>query len=509
MTKHQGNRKFPSLNALRRYVPLAVWVTVILTVMIIPLKIIGYGFLPSDDALRHGAKVLSGKPWSEILVLNDVYKMDHEFGWNWLLEEIQRWTNWNAESLVVFSVVALFVVVGWSALPWLKRPEAWLATLMLVMLSSAVCERMALGRPYLVTSAILLTLLFLWQRHGSAPPKKWMLLLATALFAVGTFVHGVWYLWVLLLGAFVVAGAFRWAISLGLCWVAGVFIGSALTGHPFAYPLQAFKIALLAVGTHGPTSTKATELQPFDGNVLALVALGGLLVFRQQMKLSNTVPLAKNPAFWLACGCWMLGFQVERFWIEWGCPALMVLLAWDLELFLQARFAADSFKRLGLALGLAAAAFLCITSDVGSRWSRAATWDFLTADNPAAAGWLPDRGGIFYSADMNFFYDTFYKNPKADWRYQVGFEPALMPGDDFKTYQKIIWNIVWYGGTDEGYQPWISKMQPPDRLAIRSGVRPNIPALEWKEVTIHGLWIGRLPRTNAPPLLPVAKPVGN
>ena len=111
---------------------------------------------------------------------------------------------------------------------------------MMATLVAAVCGRMTLGRPYLMTFAILLTLLFLWQKFGSAPPKTWMLLLATALFALGTFVHGVWYLWVLLLGAFVLAGEFRWAISLGFCWVIGVFIGGAFTGHPLEYPLQAF-----------------------------------------------------------------------------------------------------------------------------------------------------------------------------------------------------------------------------------------------------------------------------
>ena len=182
---------------------------------------------------------------------------------------------------------------------------------------------------------------FMWQKFGSAPPKKWMLLLATALFALGTFVHGVWYLWVLLLGAFFLAGEFRWAISLGFCWAIGVFIGSALTGHPFEYPLQAFKLALLAVGMHATARTMASELQPFHGDILAVEILGGLLVLRQLAKL-NAVPLAKTPAFWLACFGWVLGFKVTRFWADWGWPALMVLIACDLQLLLQTCFAAVS-----------------------------------------------------------------------------------------------------------------------------------------------------------------------
>ena len=125
-----GHSNPSPLDPLKRYVPLAVWAIVILVILAIPLKIIGYGYLPGDDALRHAAKAVSGKSWSEILVLNPTYKIDHEFGWNLLLEKIHLWTNWDAESLVIFSVVSLFILVGWSALPWLKRPEAWLVTLM-------------------------------------------------------------------------------------------------------------------------------------------------------------------------------------------------------------------------------------------------------------------------------------------------------------------------------------------------------------------------------------------
>src|ERR1035438_5924336 len=75
----------PVLAPLRRYVPLAVWVIVILTLLLIPLKIISYGYIPPDDALRTEAKAVSGKTWPEILVLDPVYKIDHEYGWGPLL----------------------------------------------------------------------------------------------------------------------------------------------------------------------------------------------------------------------------------------------------------------------------------------------------------------------------------------------------------------------------------------------------------------------------------------
>jgi hypothetical protein len=89
---------------------------------------------------------------------------------------------------------------------------------------------------------------------------------------------------------------------------------------------------------------------------------------------------------------------------------------------------------------------------------------------------------------MQFFYNTFYKNPGGGWRYIVGFEPALMPPDDLKIYRGIHRSE----GSAESYEPWIKKMRPADRLALGRSARPDLPALEWK-LAAQGVWIGRLP----------------
>jgi hypothetical protein len=39
----------------------------------------------------------------------------------------------------------------------------------------------------------------------------------------------------------------------------------------------------------------------------------------------------RDPVFWLVCLCWILGFSAGRFWFNWGCPALMVLVICDLQ----------------------------------------------------------------------------------------------------------------------------------------------------------------------------------
>ncbi len=281
-------------------------------------------------------------------------------------------------------------------------------------------------------------------------------------------------------------------------WIVGVFLGASFTGHPLESLYQAVVMAYRAFGMHLTQRTMVTEFRPSAGDVFGLILLGGLLILRQLAGLKAR-SLATNPAFWLAVLAWVLGFKAVRFAADWGWPALMVLITCDLQLLLETRLAADSFKRLALVGGLAVATFLATTSDCDSRWTSNLTQQYLTPDDKNLTGWLPDKGGILYSSEMAIFYQTFFKNPNGDWRYILGYEPALMPDEDFQVFHKILWNF----GDAKAYAPWVEKMRPADRLVIFGGrgSPPNIPQLEWN-YGVSGIWIGRLPRTNAPPPAP-------
>src|SRR5271170_8144778 len=193
---------------LKRYLPLAVWVVVVLTIILVPLKIIGYGFLPMDDALRHAAKAVSGKSWQEILVMRGDFVIDPSPGWQKILawvnhaSWVQNWPDGPAEALVIFSVVSLMLLVTLCALPWLRRPEAWLGALLSAAVFAPACTtRLMRGRPYILTDFVVMMILLLWSRRADSDekdcPRRSALIFTPLLVAASAWIHGSWYMLVL------------------------------------------------------------------------------------------------------------------------------------------------------------------------------------------------------------------------------------------------------------------------------------------------------------------------
>lgn len=468
--------------------------TVILTILVIALKITGYGYLPPDDSLRHAGKAVSGKSWSEILVMRERFSMDHNPGWHWILGGLHRSAGWGTDALVTFSVVALFALFGWSALPWLRRPEAWMtALLVFAIVAPSIIGRMSLGRPYILTMTITVVLLLMWTRS-----ERWswpMLAFSSVLIALSVWIHGSWYLLSLPVGVFVLCGQWRKGIALGGCWVAGTILGATLTGHPFGFIYQAIDIMFSCFGNHLLQRTLVTEFRPSDGNFPVLMVIALLLLWRQARgEWRNDV--VYNPIFVLAVVGWLLGLRVVRFWEDWGQPAALLWVALELQHMFRRWIAEDSFKRVLLTLIVAAAAYTAATSDRGGRWTWNLTLEYLSEQDEEMAEWLPEPGGILYSSDMGVFYRTFFKNPTAPWRYILGFESTFMPEDDLAIHRNIQWNF----GDAKAYQPWVEKMRPEDRMVILggAGARPRVEGLEWHYVATN-TWIGRLPRDTEDP----------
>jgi hypothetical protein len=306
-------------------------------------------------------------------------------------------------------------------------------------------------------------------------------------------VHGSWYLFGLVIGAFALAGQWRKSFALAGCWGAGVVLGAVMTGYPLVYLEETTVHLFSTFEGHLLERMLVTELQPGSGELVFVTAIILALLWRV-LRGEWKPEVVRNPVFILAAVGWVLSFKVARFWTDWGFPAAVVWLAMELEAALQSKLPARRPATLLLS-GLAAAGiFFATTRDLNSRWTDNLTTEYITPETPNITGWLPEKGGTLYASDMRVFFRTFYKNPHAEWRYILGFEPGIMRPEDRAILRKIQWNYF----TAQAYEPWVKQMRPEDRLVLLQTGQPNIGGLEWYYAATE-TWIGRLPRKGPTP----------
>ena len=235
--------------------------------VVIPLRVVAQGFLPGDDALRHAGKAVSGRDWHDILVLRPEVHMDSHPGWHVLLGLLHRLFDASAHDLVLFSVVALFVVFSLPALLLLRRGEAWLFALAALALADpAVLSRLFMGRPFVVSAALLVALCLTWPAFDRDRPGAGALGLLVAGFALAAWMHPSFYLFGLPIACFLATGHRRLAARLLGGLAAGVLIAAVLTGDPVGYLTGSFLHPYLAFTGPGGTATLAIEFRPYAGS---------------------------------------------------------------------------------------------------------------------------------------------------------------------------------------------------------------------------------------------------
>ncbi len=463
---------------------------VISAMILIPLRVMGYGFLPLDDALRHVAKALSGKGWEDIVVLRKGMTLDDHPGYHALLRAVYNITKWQCDELLSFSVIILFMLFCISPIFFLKRPEAWAAALFVVTITNfAFIMRLFFGRPYIIAMATVVILLFAWPRLKDRKRPYGTMALVTVMMALSTWIHCSWYLLILPVICFAIARQWRVAAIAGACTLAGILLGAMLTGHPLLFFRENIAHAFLVFNNHPLPRTLTMELRPFTGDAMTAIAVVLVLLWRRARGEWDR-KCADNPAFILAIAGWVLGFFVYRFWLDLGLPAALVWMAQEFEcIFSKKQFSRHS-NRLIFSVLIISVLYLNITNDINNRWTDNPAAEYLYNKDPELASWMPGRGGIVYSDDLRVFFATFFKYPHAPWRYMVGFEPGLMPPGDLAVFM----NIQMSHGAPESFYPWVRKMRREDRLIVTpgSGREPGIPELEWYYAG-SGLWIGRLP----------------
>jgi hypothetical protein len=464
------------------------------------LRVLASGYLPYDDALRHVAKAVSGRPWSEILLLGPGFDLDSNPGWHAILGALHRFLGLGSVDLLLASVVLLFVLFSLGPILLLRWPEAWLLSLALLnVVDPGAFVRLMSGRPFIVSTAIVPVVFLLWPRLET-PRWRGPFALFVACGAAACWIHGSYYLLALPVLALLVAGRWRAGVRLAGAFAIGIALGALLTGHPLGHLGQMLHHGWASVGMPRSTEALVGEFQPFEGKAAAVVAFFALLAWRQARR-PDAAPPWREPVVVMAAGSWALGYVAARFWQDWSAPALVTLAALEFQDALEAH--EGRAARLSAGLVAAVLVFLGVGADSQQRWSSMPQRAFLSRDNPTHAPWLPGPGGVAYSADMWVFYAMFFRNPDAPWRYVLGFEPAMMPPDDYRVYREVKRS----GGATESYLPWLRKMRPTDRLYVmnHSPVPPPIPGLEWFQPVLT-VWAGRLPRAAEPGPGPPAVP---
>ena len=265
-----------------RYIPLASWLVTIIVLLLIPFKIVGYGFTPGGDARRHVAQPLRTAPSRKSSSCGPAIR--------WItvragldLEAIARACRLGQGQVDELFAGGLDVCVLFAPLPWLRRPEAWLAALLAELVAlPELMTRFSQARPYLFTEALCMIVLLIWSRRGPKSPTWWQIGFTTVAIALSTWVHGTWYLWVLPVAAFYFAQWWPAALSLTCCWLAGAVGGAILTGQPFAFLKQAVFMIFSIYHEHTPAWMLVGELNPSYGEFATLILLAIVFLWRRQ-----------------------------------------------------------------------------------------------------------------------------------------------------------------------------------------------------------------------------------
>jgi hypothetical protein len=448
---------------------------------LIAMQILASGYMPVDDALRHAAKAVARKPWSEIVLMKPG-ALDFSPGWHAFLTGVHRLTGANVHTLVWIEVILLFVLFWLGPLLLLARPEAWLVAISIGALLEPQLEmRLIIGRPLVLPMAILVTMCLLWRRLDTEVLSRRAFAVAVLLVAIAVWVHGSWYLWALPVFACLLAGHRRVAVRFAAATAIGVAIGALATLHPVQFLWQHLGLALNVGG--GGLGGWVYEMKPYPFFPMLTLTVPLIVIVRRIWRGAPAHELLRDPVFILAALGFILGLKSARFWMDWGMPALVVFLALEVQALLDAQSPGRA-RVLGAAV-LSLAVFMIWTANVNDRWHSRFDPAIRLLATPERSSALPDSGGVLYTDDRRVFFELFYYRPEVPWRHALSYSPELMPQDDYEVYAARV------AGGLEALEPWARKLRVEDRLLVRDprGV-PPFPSLQWQHIA-NDLWSGR------------------
>ncbi|NLI76490.1 MAG: hypothetical protein GX442_08615 [Candidatus Riflebacteria bacterium] len=478
----------PPVGRADRIAGLFILFLVLASLVAIPLLVLSQGYSPVDDANRHVAKVFADRPWDRIVVFRPGLRHDHtHVGWDAILRLARATLAPTKEELLEFSVVASFLLVFLPAVFLPARPEALLAAfLWLILVEGTPLSRLLYGRPFAATMGALLVILLL-HANTDRFSRRTTGVLTFAVVAAATWIHSSWFFFLFPALAFLATGRWRTALDYAAAAVPGILAGAILSGAPLAVLAEAVSHQSQALGENLFTCMLVKEFQPNDPLPLYPLTVFVLLAARARVPPEHRPqadPLT-DPALVLAIACYALGFRVGRFWYDIGVPAFLAWMTTEIGDHLRAAGPRGTVRYAAAVTVLCAGLVLAGTADSSERYSKTLKQPYPVR-TPENADWFPDRDGTFYNLSMRLFYGTFFHNPTGDWRYLLGFEPAMMPAEERAILDRYLWN----NRQDEILHTWAAEMRPGDRLLIFTPYVVPVPGIEWKTVC-EGVSIGR------------------
>ena len=474
--------------AEERFLRSGILVLCLLVFLLVPLRIVSYGYLPPDDALRHAAHAVDGRSWGEIILLNPQFRgdMDSHPGWEDLLRAVHRATGWSPSGLVDFSVMLAFLTFTVVGLIASGNAPAWLlACAVMSVIEPALFHRLSLGRPVFFSMTGLAVMLFLWTRIRS---PRWLVEAAAGfvVFTIDFVMHPTtWYLWLLAVPPLVACRRWRSLLLMAGAIVAALAAASLVNGwyNTLLLPVLVLRLALFQAHVVG--TNLVSELQP-SGGAYASLGVVALILIGRRLRGANLRAEIFQVDFFLMLAAWMMGLYVLRFWTDWGLPAMVVWLSRQIRDGLDVKPSGLSrpWETVGLVGMAAGILYLGVTANTEGRYTHALKSAVLMVPVEEFASKLPADGGVLYSADMGAFYAIYFRMPHATFRFSTAFEPGFMPPEDLKALRAI--------QSSDGlhaYKPWFDKMTARDRVFLNAPVKPVWPGMEFEE--FYGAWIGR------------------
>ena len=478
---------------------LILLLVVLLALIYIPFKILAYGWAPSDDALRHVAFATTEAKWNDIVVIDEKFASDHNPGWHAILRFLHKHCGFDKTDLLFFSVAGLFCLINICGALTSPSPICWcLALLIFSNVESGLDGRMLLGRPYIFSGSAVILLMHIWKTASDKENFAWFrkswakYLLTLTIFTLCVWIHGSWYLFLLIPASFFLSGKTKDALQQVGLLILSTILGAVISGdfYEFLYFHFAATFQIFSEPTYN--WLLVSELASGKQSLYSAIFIALIIAFCYIKKKLTFKSLTEDPVFILVLLSWLCGVAVWRFWLDWGRIALLIWASCRLgDLINVSTFLKQPRIRYCLAMFVVVAMVMCITNDAGGRYTRtvrAQAIDFFNEElQKELKGWEPQPGGIVYSDNMVVFYKHFYEYPTAPWKYILGFESALMLPEDLQTLRNIGYND---GKLPDDFLPWINKMTSKDRL-ILTYVPGDFPQIEWKKGNRY-FWIGRL-----------------